>query len=65
MSDSSGRVTKKMYCSSCWRDEKHVSRSTSKVAVIVLSIVTLGIFYFIQPFKCKVCGTERMRGFGE
>ena len=56
---------RRMYCSSCWRPERHVARNQDKASVVIWSILTLGLYFFLQPYRCKCCGQERIRGTGE
>ena len=56
------RGYRKLYCGSCWRDSIHVPLVRNKTMVVLLSVITFGLFLYFRTFKCRVCGHERSSG---
>lgn len=53
----------RLLCNQCSRRDFHKFAYTSRVAFGMAMIVTLGLAYFIGPFRCKCCGSTRFLRF--
>lgn len=52
-------ANERKYCSSCWRDELHVPARSYAFVQAAAMLLTLGLAYFLWPFRCTCCGHLR------